>query len=67
MEVGKRYYIKILQIDGKNQPQETCELLRLNSDGTCVVRNEDGEIRLFLQNMLSEKPNEIYGNLKSIK
>ena len=67
MEINKQYYIKLLVIDGVVQPQDTCILLKLFDDGTCAVRNTDGEVRLFRQDMLSENPNEIYMELKSEK
>ena len=44
MEINKRYYVKNLLLDGKQMTNdETCELLKLNDDGTCLVANEDGE------------------------
>lgn len=66
MEINKIYYIKQLVIDGVVQPQDTCKLLQINDDETCVVENTDGEIRLFRQDMLSENPGEIYMELKSV-
>lgn len=68
MEINKTYYVKNLLLDGKQMTNdETCELLKLNDDGTCLVANNDGEIRLFRQDMLSEVPGEIYGELKTVK
>ena len=68
MEINKRYYVKNLTLDGKQiTHDETCELLKLNDDGTGLVANEDGEIRLFRQDMLSETPGQIYGNMTTVK
>jgi len=67
MEINKTYFIKQLVIDGVVQPQDTCCLLQLNDDGTCVVDCSDGEIRLFRQDMLSEVPGVIYGELHSVE
>lgn len=68
MEINKRYYVKNLLLDGKQMTNdETCELLKLNDDGTCFVANDDGEIRLFRQDMLSETPGQIYGNMTTVK
>lgn len=68
MEINKRYYVKNLTLDGKQiTHDETCELLKLNDDGTCLVANKDGEIRLFRQDMLSETPGQIYGNMTTVK
>ena len=68
MEINKRYYVKNLLLDGKQMTNdETCELLKLNDDGTCIVDCSDGEIRLFRQDMLSEVPGVIYGELHSVE
>lgn len=66
MEINKEYYVKRLKIDGKLLPQEKCTLLKILEDNTCIVMNTDGQTRLFMLDMLSEEPDVVYGEMKSI-
>lgn len=69
MEAGKEYWIKNLVVDGKalNKAPETCKVLKVLDDGTCIVENKDGYTRLFRQDMLSTQPGEVYAELRTVK
>ena len=64
MEVGKTYYIKRLNIAGEITPPEKCTLIALHDDSTCFIEDNNGDIYLFRQDMLSDNPDAVYGKLE---